>query len=155
MKFYVIIATMIFVIDQVAKQLVRGNLALNESVTAIGGVLNFTHITNSGAAFGIMGGLTWLLILLSVLIIGGVIYIIEKRRIDCVWQKLGLAFTLGGALGNLFDRIVLGSVVDFLDISPLFNFAVFNIADIFIVVGAVILIITIIFTRKEKTEDGL
>jgi len=155
MKLYVIIATVIFVIDQVVKHLVRGNLAFGESVPVIGGLLNLTHITNTGAAFGIMGNFTWLLVVLSILIIAGVIYIIALRKITCGWQKWGLAFTLGGALGNLFDRIVLGSVVDFLDISPLFNFPVFNIADVFIVMGAIILIVTIIFMRKEKTEDGL
>jgi len=149
MKFYIILATAIFILDQVVKNIVRSDILIGETIPLINGVFHITHVVNSGAAFGVLGNATWLLIILSILIIGGVIYIIESRKFDCIWQRLGLAFTLGGALGNLMDRIVFRQVTDFLDFR-LINFPVFNIADIFIVVGAIILIITIIFARKPE-----
>jgi len=151
MKFYMILATVIFLLDQITKQLVQRSIPFGEATPLIDGVFYFTHITNSGAAFGMFRNFTWLLIILSVIIIVGVIYIIEKRKITCIWQKLGLAFTLGGALGNLFDRIVFGAVIDFLDFR-LINFPVFNIADIFIVIGAILLILTIIFAKKTDEK---
>ena len=151
--FYTLIPALIIAADRVSKFFVRQNMALGSQIPLIPGVFRLRHEVNSGAAFSLFAnesGRSWLLIILSALIIIGIIYIIWTRKIDNCWAKIGLAFTLGGAVGNLADRIIFGVVTDFLDFY-LINFAVFNVADIFITTGSVILIGYIIsMSAKER-----
>jgi len=154
MKFYIIVSGLIIVIDFVTKFFVQRHLAEIGTFPLIEGVFHFTYARNPGAAFGMLGGMRWWLVGLTVLIIIGIIYTIATRKFDDARLKYGLAFILGGAVGNLIDRVFLGYVVDFLDFRAI-NFAIFNVADIFITVGAGILIFHTIFTAKnEAKKDG-
>jgi len=159
MKLYLIIPALIVIFDQITKFFVRTNMQLgSESVPVIGGLLRWSYHRNDGIAFGWFGdmGARWFLVVLSILIIIGFIYVIKTRKIDCIWQKLGLAFILGGAFGNLIDRAILGHVVDFIDFYRI-GFPIFNIADIFVTVGAGLVITCTIVAAvregKSKSES--
>ncbi len=122
--------------DRVSKVICRQYLRPLGSIPVIKGVFHLTYVENTGAAFGMLQGNTWFLILTSVLVSAVVAYLIWKVKPENRYVKLSLALILGGALGNLVDRVLLGYVVDFLDFRI---WPVFNIADSCVVVGAILL----------------
>ncbi|HID57276.1 TPA: signal peptidase II [Candidatus Poribacteria bacterium] len=129
------IAIPITALDQVIKWMVQSNLRLWESKPIIPGLLYLSHVINKGAAFGIMRGLSWLLIPISILAIVFIFLYYKAYRSD-VWMRISLGFLLGGALGNLIDRVRLGYVVDFIDFRW---WPSFNLADASVFIGAVLL----------------
>ena len=150
---------LIIVLDQLTKATVRFTLPLNASVTVIPGVMDFTHIRNTGAAFGILNAAnfpfkTVLIGLIAVGALAGVgIYAASLARHEIV-ARVGLALIIGGAAGNLIDRVVVGSVVDFVDVYwRTHHFWAFNVADSAITVGAVVMILDMlgIGTHVSKT----
>lgn len=122
--------------DRVSKVICRQYLRPLGSIPVIKGVFHLTYVENTGAAFGMLQGNTWFLILTSVLVSTVVAYLIWKVKPENRYVKISLALILGGALGNLVDRVLLGYVVDFLDFRI---WPVFNIADSCVVVGAILL----------------
>ena len=122
--------------DRVSKVICRQYLRPLGSIPVIKGVFHLTYVENTGAAFGMLQGNTWFLILTSVLVSAAVAYLIWKAKPGNRYAKLSLALILGGAMGNLVDRVLLGYVVDFLDFRI---WPVFNIADSCVVAGAVLL----------------
>ncbi len=124
------------VADRVSKVICRQYLRPLGSIPVIKGVFHLTYVENTGAAFGMLQGNTWFLILTSVLVSTVVAYLIWKVKPENRYVKISLALILGGALGNLVDRVLLGYVVDFLDFRI---WPVFNIADSCVVVGAILL----------------
>ncbi len=116
-------------------------------------VLNFTYCENTGMSFSLLEGQTWFLILVPIILLVGVVWFefsgktAKYRRPDV---EIALAFLAGGGLGNLIDRILLGYVVDFIDVK-LINFAIFNFADICDVCGGIY--ICVIFAIIEIRED--
>ena len=115
-------------------------------------VFNLYLIENRGAAFGILQNARWYFVVITIVaLIAGIIYIIKVRK-DTNWLfKISTAMIIGGAIGNLIDRIDTGVVIDFFYFE-LINFAVFNVADSFVTVGAVLLGIYILFFH-EFEED--
>lgn len=112
---------------------------------------------NKGAAFSLFWGKTWFFILVSVVVIALLtFYLIRYRSQESIWLRIAIASILGGAIGNLIDRILYGYVVDM--INPLFvRFAVFNVADIFVTCGTILFVFLLIFwpmikKRKEKKQ---
>ncbi|HBG16402.1 MAG TPA: signal peptidase II [Firmicutes bacterium] len=136
--FYIIIL-LIIGFDQTTKFLIHKYLALNQGVHIIPGVLSFTHIKNPGAAFGILPNKTFVLILLTLVLFMFVFFFRKKIPEHPFSFRLGLALGLGGAAGNLIDRLRTGLVIDFLDVDfwPLQNFPIFNFADTAIFIGVV------------------
>jgi signal peptidase II len=130
-----LVALAAFVVDRVTKSLVQHNMALNTPHRLLDGVVYLTRTQNTGAAFslGVSFG-TFFLLLAAVVSAGIIVY---NRRIPTreVWLRIALGMILGGAIGNALDRAVAGSVTDFIDLRW---WPVFNLADSFIVVGAVI-----------------
>lgn len=133
------IAFLVVFLDQLTKYLVSSALSFSESVSLLGDFLRFTLVRNYGIGFGLLGtpALRWLWILITTAIIIGILFYykdIPKKYFPCIcW-----ALVLGGALGNLIDRVLLGFVVDFID----FGFwPAFNVADSAITVGVILLII--------------
>ena len=101
-------------------------------------VLHFTFVKNEGAAFGMLAEHRWVfMVVSSVAIVGLSVYLFRHRK-DSLWIRIPLAMIIGGGIGNMIDRVVLGYVIDFIDFT-LINFAVFNVADSFVCVGAVTL----------------
>ncbi|HEY8392490.1 MAG TPA: signal peptidase II [Capillibacterium sp.] len=140
--FYVILILVVGA-DQLTKGLVQRSLALHQSQKVIPGVVAFTRINNPGAAFGILRERTVLLVAAPVLLFFLAFFFRKEIRKHPLVFRLGLAFCLGGAAGNLIDRIFNGGqVIDFIDLEfwPLENFPVFNLADSAICLGALLLV---------------
>jgi signal peptidase II len=147
----VIIAVLVFVGDQVTKAIVEGSIPEHTTVPVLAHFLNLIHTKNTGAAFGLFSGSpepwkTALLIVVSTLLLAMVIALMWRNQ-QLRWQTgVALALILGGALSNLFDRIRLGRVVDFLDVYyRSYHWPTFNLADSAIVVGAGFLVFQLLF----------
>lgn len=151
-KFLILIIIFIIAIDQFAKFLVVSNLQ-GQSIELMENVLNLTYVENTGGAYGI-GATSSILILigLNVLIIAVLIKLLYEAKQNI--SKLGLSLALAGGISNLLDRILRGFVVDYIDINPIIKYPVFNIADISIVIGIIILIVYIIKTSMQKQESN-
>lgn len=147
----IIILSIIFVIiDQVSKIIVINNLTNNKSVEVIKSFFYLTYTNNTGAAFSILTGKRILLILVSLIVIGILIYYIKKTKIEKKINKIALSLVIGGSIGNLIDRIIKGAVIDFLDFKIFgYNYPIFNLADTFIVLGVFLLLIGM-FRKEEK-----
>ncbi|BAT55864.1 lipoprotein signal peptidase [Nostoc sp. NIES-3756] len=139
-RLFWIAAFIAFFVDQLTKYWVVQTFSLGETLPLLPGVFHFTYVTNTGAAFSLFSGkvewLRWLSLGVSLLLIGLALFGPILHR----WDQLGYGLILGGAMGNGIDRFALGYVVDFLDFR-LINFAVFNMADSFISIGIVCLLI--------------
>ncbi len=148
--FFWIAAFVSLILDQLTKSWVVKNFHLNESWPLLPGVFHFTYITNTGAAFSLFsqggGWLRWLSLAVSL----GLIALALFGPLLGRWEQIGYGSILGGALGNGIDRFIDGRVVDFLDFR-LIHFAVFNLADVFINVGIVCLLIASL--QKISTSD--
>ncbi len=127
-----------------------------KTMAFIPGFMNLHYVENTGAAFSLFSNATWLLALLSAVMACVVIWFLWKyRTVDSWLYKLSMCFIAGGAIGNLIDRVFLGYVVDMLEFDFI-RFAVFNVADSFVCVGAVMLGIFIIwFWDKHKKEKDV
>lgn len=115
------------------------------------GILNLTYAENTGAAFSILQGKTVFLIILPVIVCLAIMYCLFSKRAKHPLERWSLVLILSGAVGNIIDRIMRGAVVDFFEIR-LFEFAIFNVADIFVTVGAVLLFVYILFVADEKDK---
>ena len=141
MKKIYIFSLIIFIIDFVSKIIIQKCFSLYESIILIPHFLNLTYVKNNGAAFSILSGNQLFLIFISILVLGGLFYYLKKEKLTNL-KIIYYSLLIGGILGNLFDRIVYNSVIDFLDFK-IFNYdaPVFNLADTFIVIGVLLIII--------------
>ncbi|WP_088187657.1 signal peptidase II [Desulfosporosinus sp. FKA] len=142
----------VWIVDRLLKVLIQKNFVPGESLIVIPKVFHITYVLNPGAAFGLMAGRTWIFVVTALVVVGGVIY--GQFRIPQKEALLRLAIGLigGGALGNLYDRLVIGRVVDYIDVQvwPY----VFNFADSMIVVGVGLLMLKLYLDEKvPKTPD--
>ncbi|MGH7795902.1 MAG: signal peptidase II [Candidatus Binatia bacterium] len=148
--------TAIVIIDQVTKAIVDRTMPLHDSIPVIDGFLNLTYIRNTGAAFGIFSGSHEgfrlpFLIGVSVLASGFILVMLNRLRGDATGLATALAFILGGAIGNLIDRVVYGEVIDFLDVYwSRYHWPAFNVADSFITIGVAI---TLFYLIRAKGDD--
>ena len=137
---YVIAIAALVGLDQLVKALVRMYIPLYEGVPLIPHVLELTHVKNTGAAFSLFAQHTWLLTLISLLAAVALAAVMILRLVRHPLGKWSLATVLAGAVGNLIDRVLFGEVTDMFN--PLFmHFAVFNVADICVVLGGIALMI--------------
>ncbi len=143
----------LIIIDQITKIYVINNFK-NAPITIIKGVLRITYCENNGVAFSMGSGKIIMFIILNIILILGLIYFYEKNK--CNFNKINKIFIvmiISGGISNLLDRIIRGYVVDFIDVNQLFSFAIFNIADIFIVIGVIGFgILSLYETGKEKSN---
>jgi signal peptidase II len=145
-------------LDQATKAMVRAVLPLHESVTVIPGLLDFTHIRNTGAAFGLFNtaDFPYKTAIISLVAVAGLVGVgvysagLPRHQI---LARAGLALVLGGAAGNLIDRFAEGSVVDFVDVYwRSYHFWAFNVADSAITVGVTLMILDMLVgSRVSKT----
>jgi len=149
--FYLIVGA-VFIFDQISKEFIRLWMPLGDSWPSTG-LLRIVHGTNTGSAFGLFAGFTNLLILASILGIAAVLYYFYRQGNNAIALRISLGLIVGGALGNLFDRVVFGKVVDFISVGW---WPSFNIADSAISVGMFLLIFTMIFGERlgwtEQTQ---
>ena len=139
----------IILIDQISKFIVLITLGFENTRNIIPYLLNFTLVKNKGAAFSIFSNSTTLLTIISVMASLLLITIILKYPPRSYWNSIGLAYLLGGTIGNGLDRLFKGYVLDFLELIPI-NFPIFNVADISINIAIICFIIDIIKTKDQS-----
>ena len=149
---YILFPAVVILADQLFKYWITTKLAEGGAIVLIEGLISLIYVENTGAAFGILKNMRWLLIVFAVVGILAIIYILLTHRGHFL-SKLGLAAVLGGAIGNLLDRIVLGYVVDMFRLEFM-DFAIFNIADIFITVGGIVFIVWYIIPAFNRPQKG-
>ncbi len=129
-----------------------------ESISLWKETLLLTLVYNKGAAFGTMQENGWLPAFISIIVLFPLLYIFFKTPLKDSLTRLGLSFIISGALGNIYDRIVYGYVIDFIDIDipdiikTLPRWPVFNFADSCITIGMILVIIKILFNQKESVD---
>src|SRR5215475_11501792 len=159
-RYHLLIALLVLCLDRATKWIIAQKIDLHDSVQVIPGFFRLTHVQNSGAAFGLFADSPseWkiaVLVLFSIVALVIVSTLLWRNSHSMSTTGLGLSLILGGALGNLWDRLINGRVVDFL----LFyigdhQWPAFNIADSAIVVGAALLVIEILFSKTPATEKS-
>jgi signal peptidase II len=150
---FILIACIVVLIDQLTKGWVENNMLLNTSwapFPEISHLFQFTHVANTGAAFGSFAGGGNIFAIVAVIVTGAIIYYNFSLPVGMLSLRIALGLQLGGALGNLADRFRLGHVTDFLDFGPWY---IFNIADTSIVVGVIILGILMWLEKPEETTQ--
>lgn len=143
------IGILVFILDQLVKHAVLGCMHLGESIPIIKDVFHITFVLNPGAAFGMLEHQRWIFIVVALLVVVLALVFYKHIQRESLITRIGAGLLLGGALGNLLDRIQSGLVVDFLDFRI---WPVFNIADIAICGGAVMLIWDMWQRRNEDEE---
>ncbi len=134
------------ILDRITKLWVLKTFALQQSVPVIAGILHWTYVINPGAAFSIFSGAIWLR-WLSLVVSAGLAAAAILGPKFTKWEQLGYGLLLSGAFGNGIDRFAFGHVIDFIDLRFI-NFAIFNVADMFINIGIVCLLIAT-FSRAD------
>lgn len=147
-----IAAVLIVVIDQLLKLLVVNTIKTGGLVEVLGGLINFQYVENRGMAFGMLKDCRWVFIIFTVIVVVGVIIYMIKTKPQSKFLLTSLALILGGGVGNLIDRIFLGYVVDYIQLS--FFSPVCNFADYCITIGTVLLIIYILFFSPINEKDN-
>ena len=148
----IIVFAAIVVLDQIVKFWAVNHLQTVGSLPFLPGMMNLTYAENTGAAFSILEGNVFFLIILPVIVCALAVYVLLSRRVTHPVLRWSFVLVLGGAIGNLIDRIFRGFVVDMFEIT-LFRFAIFNVADIFVTIGAVLLVIYILFFMRDAAGD--
>ena len=140
------------IVDFVSKRIVATQMALGQSIPLWRDVLHITYVQNRGAAFGMMAGSRWIFITVSsIAIVAFAFYLIYTKSNRAIWI-FAISMMASGGIGNMIDRIWLGYVVDFIDFT-LINFAVFNIADSLICVGAGLMILDLVLDFIETSKE--
>ena len=138
-KKLIIFGIIFLLIDQLSKGLISLHMNLNESFK-LTNFLSITYVHNIGAAFSILQGARWLFIILGIIALNIIyIFFIKDKKLTN-FEIIIYALMLSGIIGNIIDRVLYGYVIDFIDIT-LFNFAIFNFADSFIVISVILLVV--------------
>lgn len=159
-KFHLLIAFLVLLLDRITKRVVAAHILLNDSRTVIPGFFRITHVENRGAAFGLFAESPgqWkiaMLVLFSVVALIVVSALLWKNSHSLTSTGVGLSLILGGALGNLWDRLLNGRVVDFLLFYiGHYQWPAFNVADSAIVCGAGLLVIEILFAKTPEEKKA-
>ena len=161
----IVIAGLVAVADQVTKVLISNSMYLHESIRLVGDFVRLTYARNSGIAFGLSPSFLSGSVLLAITVVGSVlilIFLLTQRRLG-VAKSAVVGLILGGAIGNLIDRITMGEVVDFVDVGiGSTRWPVFNVADSAVVVGVVLYILAdkkrhpgdVVATWETRKEDA-
>ena len=134
--------------DQLSKYLVRANMELGQSIPSEG-IVRLTYTTNTGGAFGLFANQTFLLSVTAVVGIAVLVLYLRYLPLGSTLLRLGLGLDLGGAVGNLIDRVRLGEVTDFIDVG---FWPVFNLADSAIVVGTFLIVYYLLFATGKSVH---
>lgn len=152
---YYLIVVFLVVIDQLVKWWVRASIPLGQSIPFIPYLMDLAYVQNTGAAFSVFSQHTWLLTLISLAGSALLAFLLWKNYFPGWMGKLSLSLVLAGAVGNLIDRAFLGYVTDMFQ-TTFIHFAVFNVADICVVVGGFLLVFYVLFLwDKDKEKEKL
>lgn len=148
---YAIVAVIALIIDQATKYWATANIVLNTGEKAfIPGFIRFTNIHNTGAAFSILEGARWFFVILCLIFVALIVYVLVTDLVSSPGARWAAVIVMAGAVGNCIDRLICGYVVDMIEFEFI-NFPVFNVADIYITVGAVLFAV---FTLLEKPDPA-
>jgi signal peptidase II len=166
------ISLIILILDQATKLIIKSTMSLHDSISVFGNFLRITYIENSGMAFGLHVGNNVFFTIFTMAASIAILLYIFKMKGEHFIARLSLAIIFGGAMGNLTDRILRGQVVDFFDCEffdiniPSFKFfffnftgysmdrwPIFNVADMAVTIGMILLLIFIGFTNEQQKED--
>ena len=151
--FFALFAAIIVAADQFTKFLTVANIALGERVPFIPGLLRFTYVRNTGAAFSSFEGQQWLFALIFVVFTALILWEYRKKSMPfSTFERWCIAAIYGGGLGNMIDRVRLGYVVDMIE-TEFMEFPVFNVADCFITCGCIALMVSLVLFNKEFWKE--
>jgi signal peptidase II len=151
---FFLVAAAVFALDQLTKAVIRGWLNVGESWPSDGWLVKLTHVTNDGAAFGILQGQGLFLTITAVIAIGAIVFYYAYPPLEHGLMRVAMGLLLGGAFGNLLDRLRFGEVTDFVDFP---RYPEFNVADSSIVIGLVIIAGFFVLSERalrETPADG-
>ena len=151
-----IISLILLTLDQLVKLLVKSNFKLHEELELIPNFFSLHYLQNDGAAFSILQNKTYLLVIVAIICLSIMVYYIQKEKEFTKLSSVSLGLILGGIIGNLLDRIIYKKVMDYLSFTFFtYSFPVFNIADIGITVGALLLIISSFKEEQHKKAPNI
>ena len=139
------------ILDYIVKHIVRTNMKIGDTIPLIRGVFHITYTENTGAAFSMLSDKTTLLSVVTVAVVGLLLFLLLSDKIRGKLACVLVALIASGGTGNLIDRIFRGSVTDMFDFR-LINFAIFNVADIFVTCGALLFIIVFFVSKGEVLQ---
>lgn len=147
------VTSILLIIDQISKLLINTKMTLHQEIVIIPKLFSIFYVKNTGAAFSMLQDNTIFLTVINALFIIVLHMFIKKEKDLSRFSCLSLGLIMGGMFGNLLDRIIHHGVIDFIYIS-LIDFPVFNIADMGITIGVVLLIISFILEKRSKNEQN-
>jgi len=154
MYLYYLFALIVIGIDQLTKWLVIQKMDLYESIPIIDHFFYITSHRNAGAAWGILQGQMVFFYIVTIFVIIGLVYYMEKYARNNKLTAVSLSLILGGEIGNFIDRLLRQEVVDFLDVMIFkYDFPIFNIADSCLVIGVILIFIATIMEEKSKGQE--
>ena len=150
-----VISTVLVIIDQITKKLAAVKLEpmLPNDVPLINGWLHLHYHTNTGAAFGMFSNMRWLFISVSIVFVIVFMLVVILKKVTHPIACASVALIIAGGIGNLIDRIFVGYVVDFIYVK-IIDFAIFNVADMCVCVGAFLLGYYVLFVHGKEPKDG-
>jgi len=149
MIIYYILAILLLALDQWSKLAIVNNFALHEVKEMLPGILSLFYIRNEGAAWGIFEGRMFFFFVITVVVVGAMVYNAHKQGFDKKIVGISYAFLLSGALGNFIDRMRLGYVVDMFRLDFI-DFPIFNVADVCLTIGVILMAVYILFFEEEE-----
>lgn len=150
---YLVVSVILIVIDQLTKYFTVQNIDLYEVVELIPNVVSLTHIRNTGAAFSILEGQMWFFYIVTVVVAAGLIYYMYTEARENKILGFLLSLILAGAIGNFIDRLFLQYVVDMIRLEFI-NFAIFNVADSYLTVGVILLLIYTFYDERKTLKEN-
>lgn len=148
-----LISLILLIVDQLVKLLIKSTFKLHEELELIPNFFSLHYLQNDGAAFSILQNKTYLLVIVAIICLGIMVYYIQKEQTFTKLSSISLGLILGGIIGNLLDRIIYKKVIDYLSFTFFtYNFPVFNIADVGITVGALLLIVSCL--KEEQSSNN-
>jgi signal peptidase II len=157
-----VLTPILIVVDQWSKYLIVSRFKLGESIPVVSGLFNITYVRNTGAAFGILAQANPIVripffVVVPILAMIAIAYVFRKIPSDSIRLSAALSCVVGGAIGNLIDRLFLGYVVDFLDFHWKYqhHFPAFNAADTVICIGVGVLVLDLVFHEDSEPQGAI
>ena len=148
MIFNLTLTIILVIIDQATKYLTVQNIELGQVIESIPNIVSLTYIRNTGAAFSILEGQMWFFYIVTIIVIGVLIYYMYTEAKKDRMLGILLSFILAGAIGNFIDRLMLQYVVDMIKLEFI-DFAIFNVADSYLTVGVILLFIYTFYQERK------
>lgn len=150
---YIILVAILIALDQVSKYIIDNNFFEGDTLGVITDFFHITYVKNRGIAFGMFQGKLDIISIATVIAIIAIIYYLYKDRNKMpILEKIGFNFILAGAIGNMIDRVARGFVIDMIDFRGIWAF-VFNLADVWINIGVLLILLEYFFDNKKKKES--